>query len=129
MDELELYIPEGIVESLPADSDETKQDMGKAIEGWERELNAAMSVEDENEAVSAVVNFIEHSEERWEAYDEYVVELRAWGQSPIYAMAWRDLHAAVIQQIHQHEELADQINRERHARIFDDGIRPGGGSG
>jgi len=127
VDELELHIPEGIVESLPPDSDDTKQDMGKAVAGWERTLNAALDVEDEDEAVSAVVDFVEHSEDRWEAYDEFVVELRAWGQSPIYAMAWRDLHGAVIQQIHDHEELAEEINRERHARIFDDGIRPGGG--
>ncbi|MXR51296.1 hypothetical protein GRX03_06715 [Halovenus sp. WSH3] len=128
MDEIELYIPEGIIESLPPDSDDTKQDMGKAIQGWERELNAALTVEDDEEAVSTVVDHIQHFETRWEEYDGYVVELRAWGQSPIYAMAWRDLHAAVIQQIYDHEDLADRIDRERHARIFQDGIRPGGGS-
>lgn len=128
MDEIELYIPEGIVESLPPDSDDTKQDMGKAIAGWERELNAVITVEDEKEAVSAVVDLIEHFETRWESYDEFVVELRAWGQSPIYAMAWRDLHASIIQQIYAHENLGDRIDRERHARIFEDGIRPGGGS-
>lgn len=128
MDEIELYIPEGIVESLPPDSEDTKQDMGKAIAGWERELNAAITVEDEKEAVSAAVDLIEHFETRWESYDEFVVELRAWGQSPIYAMAWRDLHASIIQQIYAHEDLGDRIDRERHARIFEDGIRPGGGS-
>lgn len=127
MDELELTIPQGIVDSLPPDSEDTKQDMGKAIAGWERELNAALTVEDDDEAVAAVVDLIEHFEDRWESYDEFIVELRAWGQSPIYAMAWRDLHAAVIQQIHEHEDLADRISRERHARIFDDGIRPGSG--
>lgn len=129
VDEIELYIPEGIVESLPPDSDDTKQDMGQAIAGWERELNAVLTAEDEAEAVSAVLDFIEHLEGRWEDYDEYVVELRAWGQSPIYAMAWRDLTAAVIQQIYDHENLGDRIDKERHARIFEDGIRPGGGSG
>lgn len=128
MDEIELYIPEGIVESLPPDSDDTKQDMGKAIAGWERELNAALEVDDDDE-VRAIVDLVEYFEDRWEAYDDYVVELRAWGQSPIYAMSWRDLHAAVIQQIYGHADLADRIDRERHARIFEDGIRPGGGSG
>jgi hypothetical protein len=129
VDELELTIPEGIVDSLPADSDDTKQDMGKAVAGWERELNAALTVEDEDEAVSAVVDMIEHFQERWEAYDEFIVELRAWGQSPIYAMAWRDLHAAVLQQVYDHEDLGDRVDRERHARLFDDGIRPGSGDG
>jgi len=127
VDELELTIPEGIVDSLPADSDDTKQDMGKAVAGWERELNAALTVKDEDEAVSAVVDMIEHFQERWEAYDEFIVELRAWGQSPIYAMAWRDLHAAVLQQVYDHEDLADRIDRERKFRAVDDGIRPGSG--
>ena len=129
MDELELTIPEGIVDSLPADSDDTKQDMGTAVAGWERELNAALTVEDEDEAeaVSAVVDMIEHFQERWETYDEFIVELRAWGQSPIYAMAWRDLHAAVLQQVYDHEDLADRVDRERNARLLNDGIRPGGG--
>lgn len=128
VDEIELHIPEGIVESLPPDGEDTKQDMGKAIAGWERELNAAIDLDDEKEAVSAIVDLVEHFENRWEAYDEYVVELRAWGQSPIYAMAWRDLNAAVIQQIYGHDNLSDLIDRERHSRIFEDGIRPGGGS-
>lgn len=127
MDDIELFIPEGIVESLPADGEDTKQDMGRAIQGWERDLNAVLSVEDDAEAVAGVVDMIEHFEDRWEAYDEYVVELRAWGQSPIYAMAWRDLHASIIQQLYDHEDLADRIDRERNARIVDDGIRPGSG--
>jgi len=125
MDEIELTLPASIVDSLPADGDDAKRDMGRAIEGWESELNDALAREDEDEAVSAVVDLIERFESRWEAYDEFVVELRAWGQSPIYAMAWRNLHAAVIQQIYDHEDLADRVNRERHARIVDDGIRPG----
>jgi len=121
MSELELFVPEQIVESLPPDSEETKQDMSKAVAGWESEINAALSVEDE--AVSAIADLIEHFEGRWEAYDEYVVELRAWGQSPIYAMAWRDLHAAVIQQIYDHDDLSDRLSRERNARLVEDGIR------
>jgi len=123
MSELELFVPEGIVESLPPDSEETKQDMSKAVAGWESEINAALSVEDDDEAIGSIVDLIEHFEGRWEAYDEYVVELRAWGQSPIYAMAWRDLHAAVLQQIHDHDDLADRLSRERNARLVEDGIR------
>ena len=76
MNEIELYIPEGIVESLPPDGEDTKQDMGKAIQGWERELNAAITVDDDEQAVSTVVDHIQHFEARWEQYDEYVVELR-----------------------------------------------------
>lgn len=127
MEQIELVLPEGIVESLPADSEETKLDMQKAIEGWQRELNEALATDDEEEMVGAVVDMIEFFEDRWEEYDGYVVELRAWGQSPIYAMAWRDLLASVVKQIHDHADLADRISRERHARIFDDGIRPGQG--
>ena len=126
MDPIELVVPEGIVDSLPADSDETKLDMQRAVEGWEQDLNEALAAADGDEA-GAVVDFVTFFEERWEAYDGYVVELRAWGQSPIYAMAWRDLIASIVRQIHDHEDLGDRISRERHARIFDDGIRPGQG--
>ncbi|MFB6224316.1 MAG: hypothetical protein ABEH86_11670 [Haloarcula sp.] len=122
MEEIELGIPAGIVDSLPSDSEDTKRDMEQAVGGWERELNASLDSED---PAGAVVDHIEQFESRWEAYDEYVVELRAWGQSPIYAMAWRDLHAAIIHQIYDHADLDERINRERNARIVDDGIRPG----
>lgn len=125
MDEIELAIPEALLDALPEDSADTQRDMGQAIAGWEEDINTALEEESSDEAVSVVVDFIEHFEERWEAYDEYVVELRAWGQSPIYAMAWRNLHASVIRQLYDHEDLAEQISRERNARIVDDGIRPG----
>ncbi|MEF8785194.1 MAG: hypothetical protein V5A45_04615 [Haloarculaceae archaeon] len=125
MENIKLTIPKSIVDSLPEDSAETKQDMEKAIIGWERNINASLEAQADEEMIDAIVDLIEHFESRWESYDDYVVELRAWGQSPIYAMAWRDLHAAVIQQVHEHEDLSDRINRERHARIFNDGIRPG----
>ena len=121
MDNIELGIPSGIVDSLPPDSEDTKRDMEQAVGGWERELNAALGSE---EPARAVVDHIEQFESRWEAYDEYVVELRAWGQSPIYAMAWRDLHAAIIAQIYDHADLDERINRERNARIVDDGNGP-----
>ncbi|MEF8782812.1 MAG: hypothetical protein V5A54_06940 [Haloarculaceae archaeon] len=123
MDELELLIPESIVNSLPADSKSVEQDMKKAVAGWEADVNEALSADDEEEAIGAVLDLIEFFEDRWEAYDEFVVELRAWGQSPIYAMAWRDLHAAVIQQIYDHDDLANRLSRERNARIVEDGIR------
>jgi len=121
MDDIELAIPAGVVDSLPADSEDTKRDIQQAVAGWEDDINTALRTED---PAGTVVDLVEHFEERWEAYDEYVVELRAWGQSPIYAMVWRDLMAAIIQQIYDHEDLADRINRERNARIVDDGIRP-----
>jgi len=122
MDEIELVLPEQIVDSLPEEGEESLRDMQQAVAGWERDLNAVLTRDDGD--VAGVVDLIEHFESRWEEYDGYVVELRAWGQSPIYAMAWRDLHAAVIHQIYDHEDMADRIDRERHARIFDDGIRP-----
>ncbi len=122
MDELELFVPEQIVESLPADGEDVQRDMTKAVAGWESEVNAALSVEDDD-AVASIVDLIERFEGRWEAYDEFVVELRAWGQSPIYAMAWRNLHAAVVQQIYEHDDLADRLSRERNARLVEDGIR------
>ena len=123
MDELELLIPEAIVDSLPADSENVAQDIKKAVAGWESNVNEALAADDEEEAIAAVLDLVEFFEERWEAYDEFVVELRAWGQSPIYAMAWRDLHAAVIRQIYDHDDLADRLSRERNARIVEDGIR------
>ena len=123
MDDIELTLPEAILDSLPADSEETKQDMGRAVAGWERQVNAALDQEDEADRVRAVVDILERFEDRWEAYDEFVVELRAWGQSPIYAMAWRNLHAAVVRQLYEHGDLGEQIDRERNARIFEDGMR------
>lgn len=120
MDEIELTIPETILESLPEDGEETKRDMGQAVAGWEAQLNATLAEEAD---VGDVVDLLERFEDRWEAYDEFVVELRAWGQSPIYAMAWRNLLASIIGQVYEHEDLADRIERERNARIVEDGIR------
>jgi len=122
MEEIELSIPAAVVDSLPADGADAEQDIKRAVAGWEGDVNAAL---DSDDPAAAVVDIIEHFEERWEAYDGYVVELRAWGQSPIYAMVWRDLVASVIQQLYDHADLADRIERERNARIVDDGIRPG----
>jgi len=123
MEKLELLIPEQIVESLPEDGEDVRRDMTQAVAGWESDVDAALSADEDDEAIGAVLDLLEHFEGRWEAYDEYVVELRAWGQSPIYAMAWRDLYAAVVQQIYTHGDLADRLSRERNARLVEDGIR------
>ena len=119
MEDLSLSIPRSIVDALPEDGEHAAKDMERAVGGWERQLNDLLADED----LSGVVNLIERLEDRWERYDGFVVELRAWGQSPIYAMAWRDLLAVVISQIYEHESLSDRIDRERHARIVEDGIR------
>jgi hypothetical protein len=126
MDEITLSIPESIVSSLPEDGENAARDMERAVEGWEARLNRLREETDDDEAVAgAVVDVVERFEERWEQYDDFVAELRAWGQSPIYAMAWRDLMGSLVQQLYDHEDLADHIDRERHARLVSDGIRPG----
>lgn len=119
MDELSLGVPESIIESLPEDGDDAALDMQQAVAGWEHRLNDLLADEDDSD----VVDVLERFEERWERYDDFIVELRAWGQSPIYAMAWRDLYAALLQQVYDHGDLAGRIDRERHARIVEDGIR------
>ncbi len=125
MDEISLTIPDAIVESLPADGDDAAKDMRRAVEGWERRLNRVIAEEDDEAAAGAVVDALERFESRWEQYDDFVAELRAWGQSPIYAMAWRDLMGALMRQLYDHEDLGERIDRERHARLVSDGIRPG----
>ena len=121
MSEIELVIPSAIPEALPEEDDSpTLADMQRAIAGWQHHLDRILADEDR---AGEVVDLIERFEERWERYDALVPELRAWGQSPIYAMVWRDLHAALIQQLCDHEPIADRIDRERHARIVEDGIR------
>ena len=55
--DITLKMPKQIVDSLPADSDATKQDMQKAMGGWEQDLNTALNVDDE--MVSAIVDIIE----------------------------------------------------------------------
>lgn len=121
MAELELRIPEGLRDSLPDDDEAAIIDMERAVAGWQRQLERILDGSPES---AEIVDLIDRFEDRWERYDALIVELRAWGQSPIYAMAWRDLHASMIQQLYEHEELADRIDRERHARIVQDGIRP-----
>jgi hypothetical protein len=123
MPDLSLTIPRSIVDALPEDGADAQKDMERAVAGWEQQLNEALAASDDS---AGVVDLIERFEDRWERYDAFVVELRAWGQSPIYAMAWRDLLGSVIRQVYDHDDLADRIDRERHARIVDSGIRRDG---
>lgn len=126
MEEISLSVPDPIADSLPEDGEDAGLDMQRAVEGWQTRLNRAIEEADSDEdAAGAVVDALERFEDRWEQYDDFVAELRAWGQSPIYAMAWRDLMAALMQQLNEHEAFAEQIDRERHARLVSDGIRPG----
>jgi hypothetical protein len=92
----------------------------------ESRLNRVIEEADtESEAASHVVDALERLENHLERYDEFVPELRAWGQSPIYAIAWRNLQADLILQLHQHEWLSGHIDRERNHRLVEDGIRFG----
>ncbi|MFB6130232.1 MAG: hypothetical protein ABEJ28_05365 [Salinigranum sp.] len=126
MEEITLGVPEGIVASLPDDGDTAERDMARAVEGIEARLNEAFEgAEDEAEAAEYAVSMLERLGERVERYDELVPELRAWGQSPIYAIAWRNLHADLIGQIRANEWLVDHIDRERNFRMVEDGIRFG----
>jgi hypothetical protein len=123
MDELSLGVPRQILDSLPED-DDAAQDMQTAVAAWEKRLNELVTdAPTEDEAVSGVVDALDRLESRREQYDDFVAELRAWGQSPIYAIAWRNLYADLIAQLYDHDELATQIDRERNARLVADGIR------
>lgn len=124
MEHVSLGVPRGVVESLPEDSDDAEMDMHRAVDGLETRINDAIdAAEDANEAAGYVVDAVERMESRMETYDDFVPELRAWGQSPIYAMAWRNLYAELIAQLYQEEWLADELDRERNYRLVDDGIR------
>jgi len=123
MDELSLGVPEPILDRLPEDDGNAAQDMQRAVAAWEDRLNRVVDeTEDDSEAAGVILDAIEHMEDRMETYDEFVPELRAWGQSPIYAIAWRNLMADLIQQLYEHEDVADHLDRERHARLVEDGI-------
>jgi len=124
MDEFDLGVPRQILESLPEDDEAARQDMQRAVAGLEARLNEAVeSAETEREAASGVADGLERLEEQLEQYDEFVPELRAWGQSPIYAIAWRNLQADLIMQIQDVDWLAGHLDRERTYRTVDDGIR------
>ena len=124
MEEISLGVPEPILDRLPDDDESAAADMQKAVAGWEDQLNRVLEeADDEREAAGRVLEAIDRFEERYRTYDELVPELRAWGQSPIYAIAWRTLYADVIAQLHEHDELSEYLDRERNARLVEDGIR------
>ncbi|SDZ94685.1 hypothetical protein SAMN04488065_1369 [Haloplanus vescus] len=123
MDEFDLGVPKQILESLP-DDDEARQDMQRAVAGLEARLNEAVeAAEDQREAAQNVVSALERLEDQLEQYDEFVPELRAWGQSPIYAIAWRNLQADLIMQIQDVGWVAERIDQERNYQTVEDGIR------
>lgn len=125
MDEVDLGVPEPLLESLPEGSEDAIADMQQAVGGWESRINDALEDADsERETAEVLTDAIELLEDRRRRYDEFVPELRAWGQSPIYAIAWRTLCADLIEQLY--EQGGDAIDRERNARLVEDGIRFGG---
>jgi len=124
MDEITLAVPRPLLDALPDDGEAAAADMQQAVAGWERRINRAIAdAADDREASGYVVDAIERMQDRHERFDEFVPELRAWGQSPIYAIAWRNLYADLIGQLYEHEELAAHLDRERNARLVEDGIR------
>ena len=124
MDELSLAVPEPLVEKLPEDGQGAAQDMQRAVAGWEDRLNGAIGeADDDREAAAYVADAVDRMEDRVERFDEFVPELRAWGQSPVYAVAWRTLYADLIAQLYDHEDVAAELDRERNYRLVEDGIR------
>ncbi|SEW03158.1 hypothetical protein [Natrinema salifodinae] len=124
MTTVSLGVPEPILDRLPADDETAAADMQQTVADWEQRLNRAIEdADDDREAAGRVLEAIDRFEERYETYDELVPELRAWGQSPIYAIAWRTLYADVIAQLYDHDDLTDHLERERNARLVQDGIR------
>lgn len=122
MSEITLSVPESITEPLPEDDDDIIRDLEGTVRAWERRLNEIMA-ESDDDIAGSLADAVERFEDRHDRYDEYVVELRAWGQSPIYAVSWRNLYASLIQQLYNHDSIADQISEERHARIVAGGFR------
>lgn len=127
MEPLSLGIPGGVLDSLPEDDGTAAHDMKRAVEGIERSLNRAIEdSDDESEAAAQILDAVEAMEDRVERYHEFVPELRAWGQSPIYAIAWRNLYLELLAEITAVEWLASHLDRERNYRMVEDGIRFGG---
>lgn len=127
MDNISLGVPEPILDQLPEDGQPTRNDMQEAVAGLEAQLNDSFdAADDEQEAAGHALDAIEMLEDRLDRYDEFVPELRAWGQSPIYAIAWRNLYADLIAQLYEVEWLAERLDRERNQRLVEDGIRFGG---
>ena len=123
MPEIELGVPKGVVESLPEEDGTAEQDMRRAIAGIQSRLNDEIADADASEAAEVVADAVERMEAQASVYHEFVPELRAWGQSPIYAIAWRNLYVELIGQLYEHEWLADDLGREQNFRLVEDGIR------
>ncbi|OYR58022.1 hypothetical protein [Halorubrum halodurans] len=123
MPEIELGVPRGVIESLPEGDETAERDMRRAIAGIQSRLNEEIDGSDPSEAAPVVVDAVERMEAQASTYHEFVPELRAWGQSPIYAIAWRNLYVELIGQLYEHEWLAGELDRERNFRLVDDGIR------
>ena len=123
MPDIELGVPRGVVESLPDEDGTAEQDMRRAIAGIQSRLNEEIDGSDPAEAAAVVADAVERMEAQASTYHDFVPELRAWGQSPIYAIAWRNLYVELIGQLYEHEWLADELDRERNFRLVDDGIR------
>ncbi|AZQ14672.1 hypothetical protein [Halorubrum sp. PV6] len=123
MPEIELGVPKGVVESLPEEDGTAEQDMRRAIAGIQSRLNDEIADTDASEAAEVVADAVERMEAQASTYHEFVPELRAWGQSPIYAIAWRNLYVELIGQLYEQEWLADDLGREQNFRLVEDGIR------
>jgi hypothetical protein len=124
MDEITFGVPEPLLDALPEEDSTATADMERAVEGYNERLQRVLDDADgENDAAAGVLDLIEHFEARGERYDGFVPELRAWGQSPVFALAWRNLYADLIAQLYDHEWLADRLDRERNARLVEDGVR------
>jgi len=123
MPEIELGVPKGVVESLPEEDATAERDMRRAIAGIQSRLNEAIEGSDPGEAAEVVADAVERMEAQASTYHEFVPELRAWGQSPIYAIAWRNLYVELIGQLSEHGWLGDELDRERNFRLVEDGIR------
>ena len=123
MPEIELGVPKGVIESLPEEDGTAERDMRRAIAGIQSRLNEEVDGTDPSEAASVVADAVEQMEAQASTYHEFVPELRAWGQSPIYAIAWRNLYVELIGQLYDHDWLGDELDRERNFRLVDDGIR------
>jgi hypothetical protein len=124
MNEVSLAVPKPIIDALPEDGDSAAHDMQRAVQGWEDRINDAIETSaDDREALGYVADAVERMEDRLETFDTFVPELRAWGQSPIYAIAWRNLYADLVAQLYEHEDLVEDLDRERNQRLVEDGIR------
>ena len=124
MEEIRLGVPEPLLDALPEEDATAAADMERAVEGYNERLARVIdAAEDGGDASADVLDLIEHFEARRERFDAFVPELRAWGQSQVFALAWRNLYADLVAQLYEHDWLADRLDRERNARLVEDGIR------